>query len=165
MDAWKRDATKRLSSRIEIDDAYLGGERSGGLRGRGALARHRSSPPSRRPLKEGRFGSSYAEVTSFCAASIAGFANRSLDRIALSSAAAFSVSPASPMPGARIRSSPPGQDREGGTHAGVQMGQHRTRQHRYRPSREPTAPSTASMSRATSPNSNTASIDDMIWRH
>jgi transposase-like protein len=32
----ERDATKRLTGRIEIDDAYLGGERAGGKRGRGA---------------------------------------------------------------------------------------------------------------------------------
>jgi transposase-like protein len=32
----ERDATKRLSGRIEIDDAYLGGERNGGKRGRGS---------------------------------------------------------------------------------------------------------------------------------
>ena len=32
----ERDATKRLTGRIEIDDAYLGGERHGGKRGRGA---------------------------------------------------------------------------------------------------------------------------------
>jgi transposase-like protein len=32
----ERDATKRLSGRIEVDDAYLGGERNGAKRGRGA---------------------------------------------------------------------------------------------------------------------------------
>jgi hypothetical protein len=32
----ERDARKRLAGRIEIDDAYLGGERAGGKRGRGA---------------------------------------------------------------------------------------------------------------------------------
>ena len=32
----ERDATKPLSGRVEIDDAYLGGERSGCKRGRGA---------------------------------------------------------------------------------------------------------------------------------
>ena len=32
----ERDAGKRLTGRIEIDDAYLGGERTGGKRGRGA---------------------------------------------------------------------------------------------------------------------------------
>ena len=35
----ERDATKRLSGRIEIDDAYLGGERSGGARPRDAVRR------------------------------------------------------------------------------------------------------------------------------
>ena len=32
----ERDTRKRLAGRIEIDDAYLGGERRGGKRGRGA---------------------------------------------------------------------------------------------------------------------------------
>ncbi|MFL5288637.1 MAG: IS1595 family transposase, partial [Rhodopila sp.] len=32
----ERDATKHLSGRVELDDAYLGGERTGGKRGRGA---------------------------------------------------------------------------------------------------------------------------------
>jgi hypothetical protein len=32
----ERDATKQLSGRVELDDAYLGGERTGGKRGRGA---------------------------------------------------------------------------------------------------------------------------------
>jgi transposase-like protein len=32
----ERDAAKRLSGRIEMDDAYLGGERNGGKRGRGS---------------------------------------------------------------------------------------------------------------------------------
>src|SRR3954454_4898537 len=32
----ERDAAKQLSGRVELDDAYLGGERTGGKRGRGA---------------------------------------------------------------------------------------------------------------------------------
>ena len=32
----ERDASKRLTGRIEVDDAYLGGERNGGKRGRGS---------------------------------------------------------------------------------------------------------------------------------
>src|ERR1700740_451179 len=32
----ERDAAKRLTGRIEVDDAYLGGERNGGKRGRGS---------------------------------------------------------------------------------------------------------------------------------
>jgi transposase-like protein len=35
----ERDAKKQLSGRIEIDDAYIGGERSGGKRGRGAAGK------------------------------------------------------------------------------------------------------------------------------
>src|ERR1700692_4794641 len=74
-----RDATKPLSGRIEIDDAYVGGERSGGKRGRGApgktpfVAAVETTPegkPARLKLRR---------VTSFCATSISGFAKRSLD--------------------------------------------------------------------------------------
>jgi hypothetical protein len=32
----ERDASKQLGGRVELDDAYLGGERTGGKRGRGA---------------------------------------------------------------------------------------------------------------------------------
>jgi hypothetical protein len=32
----ERDATQRLDGRVEVDDAYLGGERNGGKRGRGS---------------------------------------------------------------------------------------------------------------------------------
>ena len=46
----ERDAKKRLIGRLEMDDAYLGGQRSGGKRGRGAagktpiVATSRSAP-------------------------------------------------------------------------------------------------------------------------
>jgi len=75
----ERDATKRLNGRVEIDDAYLGGARSGGKRGRGA--------PGKTPFvaavettEEGKpVRLKLRRVTSFCATSIAGFAKRSLD--------------------------------------------------------------------------------------
>ena len=75
----ERDASKRLTGRIEIDDAYLGGERSGGKRGRGA--------PGKTPFvaavettTEGKpVRLKLRRVTNFCASSIAGFAKRSLD--------------------------------------------------------------------------------------
>jgi transposase-like protein len=35
----ERDGTKRLTGRIELDDAYLGGERAGGKRGRGSAGK------------------------------------------------------------------------------------------------------------------------------
>ena len=75
----ERDATKPLSGRVEIDDAYLGGERSGGKRGRGAPGKTpfvaavettAEGKPVR--LKLGR-------VVSFCNASLSSFAKRSLD--------------------------------------------------------------------------------------
>src|SRR4051794_2935437 len=51
----ERDSGKRFSGRVEIDDAYLGGERTGANRGRGApLARHRSWPLWRPHPRAGR---------------------------------------------------------------------------------------------------------------
>ena len=51
----ERDAGKPLTGRIELDDAYLGGERTGGKRGRGPPARRRSSPPSKPRRMASRF--------------------------------------------------------------------------------------------------------------
>jgi ribosomal protein L37AE/L43A len=75
----ERDATKPLTGRVEIDDAYLGGERSGGKRGRGAPGKTPfvaavETTPEGKPvrLKLGR-------VASFCSASISSFAKHSLD--------------------------------------------------------------------------------------
>ena len=75
----ERDATKRLTGRVEIDDAYLGGERAGGKRGRGA--------PGKTPFvvavettAEGKpVRLKLRRVASFCATAISGFARRSLD--------------------------------------------------------------------------------------
>ena len=84
----ERDATKRLSGRVELDDAYLDGERTGGKRGRGApgktafVVRWRTlacdaavettpeGKPSRLKLRR---------VASFCGQAIASFAKQSLD--------------------------------------------------------------------------------------
>ena len=75
----ERDATKPLTGRVEIDDTYIGGEGSGGKRGRGA--------PGKTPVvvavettSEGKpVRLKLRRVTSFCAASISQFAKRSLD--------------------------------------------------------------------------------------
>src|ERR1700685_1693134 len=75
----ERDATKRLTGRIEIDDAYLGGERSGGKRGRGAPGKTPFVAAVETTAEGGPVRLKLRRVTSFCAASIAGFANRSLD--------------------------------------------------------------------------------------
>ena len=52
----ERDATKRLTGRIEIDDAYLGGERNGGKRGRGSpgktpIVAAVETTPERKPIR------------------------------------------------------------------------------------------------------------------
>ncbi len=75
----ERDAKKPLSGRIEIDDAYIGGERSGGKRGRGAagktpfVAAVETTPdgkPKRLKLRR---------VTGFTSKSIGAFARKCLE--------------------------------------------------------------------------------------
>src|SRR5271163_16754 len=75
----ERDASKPLSGRVEIDDAYLGGERSGGKRGRGAPGKTPfvaavETTPEGKPVRL-----KMRRVTSFCGHEISIFAKRSLD--------------------------------------------------------------------------------------
>ena len=75
----ERDATKPLTGRVEIDDAYLGGERSGGKRGRGAPGKTPfvaavETTPEGKPVRL-----TLSRVTSFCGTSLSSFAKRSLD--------------------------------------------------------------------------------------
>jgi transposase-like protein len=75
----ERDASKRLTGRVEIDDAYLGGERTGGKRGRGAPGKTPfvaavETTPEGKPVRL-----KLRCVTSFCSLAISGFAKRSLD--------------------------------------------------------------------------------------
>ena len=128
----ERDATKRLSGRIEIDDAYLGGERTGGKRGRGA--------PGKTPFvaavettTEGKpVRLKLRRVTSFCAC---------LDRGVRQAQPRSRLLRRQRRPSVfhqrrRRRLRAPGrQDRvrtKGGSHACLQMGQHRPRQHQGR---------------------------------
>lgn len=75
----ERDDTKQLRGRVEIDDAYLGGERSGGKRGRGApgktpfVAAVEATPEGKpRKLKLKR-------VEGFSTKALSGFASRHLE--------------------------------------------------------------------------------------
>lgn len=75
----ERDAEKQLSGRVELDDAYLGGERSGGKRGRGAGGKTPfvaavETTPEGKPVRL-----KLRRVTGFCSRAISGFAKRSLD--------------------------------------------------------------------------------------
>ena len=76
----ERDATKKLTGRIEIDDAYLGGERSGGKRGRGAAGKtpfvaavETTADGKPVSVKLGRVGG-------FSSNALSGFAKRNFDR-------------------------------------------------------------------------------------
>src|SRR3954451_2849421 len=76
----ERDAKKRLGGRIEIGEAYLGGARSGGgKRGRGAPGKTPFVAAVETTVDGKPVRLKLRRVTSFCAASIAGFAKRSLD--------------------------------------------------------------------------------------
>ena len=75
----ERDADKRFSGRVEIDDAYLGGERTGAKRGRGAAGKTPfvaavETTPEGKPVRL-----KLRRVASFCSHALAGFAKRSLD--------------------------------------------------------------------------------------
>jgi ribosomal protein L37AE/L43A/transposase-like protein len=75
----ERDAGKRLTGRVELDDAYLGGERSGGKRGRGAPGKTAfvaavETTPEGKPVRL-----KLRRVTSFCNHALSTFAKRSLD--------------------------------------------------------------------------------------
>ena len=75
----ERDADKRLKGRVELDDAYLGGERAGGKRGRGAPGKTPfvaavETTPEGKPVRL-----KLRRVTGFCNRAISGFAKRSLD--------------------------------------------------------------------------------------
>jgi hypothetical protein len=76
----ERDAGKKLTGRVEIDDAYVGGERRGGKRGRGAPGKTpfvaaaettQDGKPTRLKLRR---------VSAFCAEAVAKFANASLEK-------------------------------------------------------------------------------------
>ena len=75
----ERDARKLLAGRIELDDAYLGGERSGGKRGRGSAGKTPflaavETTPQGKPVRM-----MLRRVASFCSRAVEGFARRSLD--------------------------------------------------------------------------------------
>ena len=159
----ERDATKRLTGRVEIDDAYLGGERAGGKRGRGA--------PGKTPFvvavettAEGKpVRLKLRRVTSFCATAISGFAKRSLDPTCSVVSDGLQCFGSVADAGCAHKSSRPDQDQRPPACRHSNGPTPRSATSRP-PSQEPIVPSTASMFRATSPNSNTTSTDDTISR-
>jgi ribosomal protein L37AE/L43A len=75
----ERDGAQQLKGRVEIDDAYVGGERTGGKRGRGASGKTPfvaavETTDEGKPVRL-----QMRRVSAFCGHAIAGFAKRSLD--------------------------------------------------------------------------------------
>ena len=156
----ERDATKRLTGRVEIDDAYLGGERRWKARSMGAW--ENAVVVAVETTAEGKPVRLKESVTSFCARAMQGSPSAAStdcsvvsdglqDGSVADAGCAHQVvkTGSGPRAAARRRSNGP-----------------TPRSATSRPLlQEPTVPSIASMSRATSPNSNTASTDDTISRH
>src|SRR3978361_1936074 len=76
---FERDAKKRLTGRVEIDDAYVGGERTGGKRGRGAAGKTPFVAAVQTTAEGKPVLIQLRRVTRFCRDSISAFASRSLD--------------------------------------------------------------------------------------
>jgi len=74
----ERDAAKQLTGRVEIDDAYVGGERTGGKRGRGAPGKTPFVAAVETTLDGKPVRLKLRRVTSFCGHSISAFAKTSL---------------------------------------------------------------------------------------
>ena len=126
----ERDAGKRLTGRVEIDDAYLGGERSGGKRGRGAPGKTpiivaMETTPEGQPVRL-----KLRRVNGFRRKEVEKLARRSLDPPSAVVSDGSLASAVSPMRDARIsrhRLRP-----HGGADTRLQVGQHRARQHQDR---------------------------------
>lgn len=75
----ERDASQQLTGRVEIDDAYMGGERTGGKRGRGAPGKTPfvaavETTPEGKPVRM-----KLSRVAGFSGKAIATFARRNLE--------------------------------------------------------------------------------------
>ncbi len=75
----ERDAAKRLTGRVEIDDAYVGGERTGGKRGRGAEGKTPFVAAVETTVDGKPVRIKLRRVKSFCSHSLAAFAKASLE--------------------------------------------------------------------------------------
>jgi transposase-like protein len=76
----ERDATKKLTGRVEIDDAYLGGERSGGKRGRGAAGKTPFVAAVETTVEGKPVSIKLGRVATFSGDALSGFAKRNFNR-------------------------------------------------------------------------------------
>jgi transposase-like protein len=111
----ERDAERLLAGRVELDDAYLGGERLGGKRGRGSPGKTPfltavETTPEGKPVRL-----KLCRVPSFCSRAVKGSPSVAWSGAARWSATVCPASPPSPRPGVGTRSSRPARAR--GRHA------------------------------------------------
>ena len=154
----ERDADMQLTERVELDDAYLGGERPGGKRGRGspgktsflaAVETSNEGKPVRLKLRR---------VTSFCGRAISGFAKQSLApncKVVSDGLACFAAVAEAAMRSSRPDRVPPRPARRPSSGSTPRLATSRPQ------SPGPTARSPRSMCPATLPSSNTASTGAM----
>jgi len=157
----ERDASKQLTGRVEIDDAYLGGERSGGKRGRGAAGKT--------PFVAAVETTSDGKPVSIKLRRVSGFSGE-----ALSAFAKRCLGPSCTVVSDGLRCFAGVADagcshktiKTGGGPAAARKPAFKWPTPRLATSRPrlppPIEPSTANMSRVISPSSSTASTDDTI---
>ena len=149
----RREADTPLSGRVEMDDAYLGGARAGGKRGRGAPGKTPfvaavSTSPEGRPRKV-----KLVPVKGFRKREIARGAKRWLapgSEVLTDGLRCWNALDGVVGSHRAIRT---GSGAVGRPHGALQMGQHDARQHQERDHRKPTASSAPIMPNATSPAS------------
>ena len=127
----ERDGGKTFTGRVEIDDAYLGGQRSGGKRGRGApgktpFAAAVETTSDGKPVRL-----KLRRVTGFTGPSISAFAKRSLgpDCAVVSDGLRCFTSVTDAGCSHEVIKTGSGPS---AVHSGLQMGQHRPWQHQGR---------------------------------
>ena len=128
----RNQAGKRLTGRVEIDDASLGGGRSGGKRRRGA--------PGKTPIIVAMETDAEGQPVRLKLSRVDGFRGKEVEGgpgaasipPAPSSAMAFVASAVSPMRDARVGRIRARLRPHGGAAARLQVGQHRARRHRDR---------------------------------
>ena len=157
----EQDAGKRLTGRVEMDDAYLGGERCGGKRGRGAPGKTPiiaavETTPGGKPVRL-----KLRRVSGFRRKEVAKLARRSLDPTSTLISDGFASSAVSRMRDARISRSAPDPAARRRRHPPSSGSTPRSATSRP-PSPPPTGLSARSTSLATWPNSRTASVGATI---
>src|SRR5512134_899725 len=126
----ERDAGKRLTAQVEMDDAYLGGERSGGKRGRGA--------PGKTPIIAAVETTPEGKPVRLKLRRVKGFRRKEVEKLARRSSHQHRRQRRPRLlPRCRRRrlhaSADPHRIRpQGGAHTRLQVGQHRARQHQDR---------------------------------